>query len=701
MQSETSDVTGAEDDASSHIDQDEDQDQINGTVSTSPADVDTFGGFKWECIAITLTQYRDFCESLKKTKDPNEKTLRESVLNSVIPIIEAAEEKQRRKIERRERELLALEKLATAKRSSRIADKADRDRHEREAAEGERKRTRDLAEAHKQQELQEKMDRDRQSRMLTREQRIKDREFKRLLKEEEFAKATEEAKKLEAGEIRASERRLKDKMEQAKKDLEDLQNEDDWTFDCSGCGMYGKNIDDGSHSVACEKCSVWQHSKCLGVSIAAAEDENFHFVCKDCNRKEEEANQPKVTLKIRNPSSISPKQSKTSKQSTQSPTAQRFVGIDVPKKRGRPRKDAAIPNGTHAPAPVPKSTANSPPAPVQGYQFYTSRPTPAFPYEPQYGVQPNAYQPAYPNVASPPPPLQNGYHPRPGSSGHVYPPHQQQQTAPSMHASSHSPPSYPAYPPYYNNTPHQYPPYPATQRSHHSPTNRPGSSHGAMNGMPPTNEQRLPSPIVNRPSMSPTQGNYDVGRVAGVQQKSPPPPYQQSLSNATAQRPYNSQSHHGQINGVNRPSQMDGPVQLPNQSHLSGLSPTKHSPIPPPSAIPTKLSMSPSPYQHQSHPPLGTSPSMRSVSGTTIYPPSERLAPSPDQLRKTPMPTPSKHSLSPEMRSMDQDQQMGREELRRVNEEIKENLQMSPSLPTKVEVDIVGSHIAHGYERSG
>lgn len=207
-----------------------------------PWEIDTFGGFKWECIAITLTDYHELCESLKKSKDPNEKVLRDRLISEVIPIIEAAEEKQRRKIERRQRELLMMEKMVGAKRSSRLADKLDRERREAEEAEAERKKQADLAAAHREMERQEKMEQERQSRMLTREQRIRDREYKRLLKEEELARDAIEQKKIEEGEVRGSDRHLKQRIEKNKKELEDLNNEEEWTFDCSGCGVHGKNI---------------------------------------------------------------------------------------------------------------------------------------------------------------------------------------------------------------------------------------------------------------------------------------------------------------------------------------------------------------------------------------------------------------------------------------------------------------------------
>jgi hypothetical protein len=56
-----------------------------------------------------------------------------------LPVIEKAEEKQKKNA-RKQKELLNLQKLATAKRSSRIASKLDKEREEQEAAEAERKR---------------------------------------------------------------------------------------------------------------------------------------------------------------------------------------------------------------------------------------------------------------------------------------------------------------------------------------------------------------------------------------------------------------------------------------------------------------------------------------------------------------------------------------------------------------------------------
>ena len=78
--------------------------------------------------------------------------------------------------------------------------------------------------------------------------------------------------------------------------------------------IYVNNItdfqqDDGSHSVACDKCNVWQHSACLGIAQADAEKDDFHFVCHDCKRREEDAKRPKIpSLKFHIGSSSSPPQ---------------------------------------------------------------------------------------------------------------------------------------------------------------------------------------------------------------------------------------------------------------------------------------------------------------------------------------------------------------------------------------------------------
>lgn len=203
---------------------------------------DGLGGRKWECIAISLAQYQDFLISIEKSKDEDERALHARITTEVLPVIEKAEEAQLRRIARKEKELMNLQKLATAKRSSRLASKMEKEREEQEALEAERRRKADLLEAKKDQERQKKMEEARESRMMTREQRLKDREYKRILQEEELASLSEDNKKVDAGEARMSERHLKAEMEKRKKELAALAQEDEWSFDCSKCGVYGENL---------------------------------------------------------------------------------------------------------------------------------------------------------------------------------------------------------------------------------------------------------------------------------------------------------------------------------------------------------------------------------------------------------------------------------------------------------------------------
>ena len=214
---------------------------VNEAEKEAPVD-DGFGGRKWECIAITLSQYKEFLETIRKSRDPDEKALFKRVSDDVLPVIEKAEEAQQRKQQKRERELNNLQKLATAKRSSRLADKQEKEKEEQAAAEAERKKKADLAAAKEDRERQKKMEEARESRMMTREKRIKEREYKRLLHEEELANMSEDSKKLDAGEARMSERHLKKEIEKRKNEIAAIEEEDEWTFDCSVCGVHGENL---------------------------------------------------------------------------------------------------------------------------------------------------------------------------------------------------------------------------------------------------------------------------------------------------------------------------------------------------------------------------------------------------------------------------------------------------------------------------
>lgn len=275
---------------------------------TDHVDEDPLGGATWECVAITLDEVRSCIEPFKKTKDPNERILREQIEGHLVPILEKQEESRKRKMAQREKELLSLQKMAHAKRSSRLAGKAEQRRHEEVEREEREKRQAEEVAARKAEEERIKMEKERGSRLMSREQRVRDREARRIQHEEELAQLSEGSKGPEAG--RLSERRLKAEIEKNKQALKELEEEEEeWAFDCV-CGLHGQ-VDDGEHSVACERCNVWLHSKCLGIDEDEAERDDFHFICSHCQQTERERREKqqqqkqaqKIKVKTKEPTS--------------------------------------------------------------------------------------------------------------------------------------------------------------------------------------------------------------------------------------------------------------------------------------------------------------------------------------------------------------------------------------------------------------
>lgn len=275
---------------------------------TDHVDEDPLGGATWECVAITLDEVRSCIEPFKKTKDPNERILREQIEGHLVPILEKQEESRKRKMAQREKELLSLQKMAHAKRSSRLAGKAEQRRHEEVEREEREKRQAEEVASRKAEEERIKMEKERGSRLMSREQRVRDREARRIQHEEELAQLSEGSKGPEAG--RLSERRLKAEIEKNKQALKELEEEEEeWAFDCV-CGLHGQ-VDDGEHSVACERCNVWLHSKCLGIDEEEAERDDFHFICSHCQQtererreKQQQQKQPhKIKVKTKEPTS--------------------------------------------------------------------------------------------------------------------------------------------------------------------------------------------------------------------------------------------------------------------------------------------------------------------------------------------------------------------------------------------------------------
>ncbi|KAM0249194.1 hypothetical protein ACHAQJ_009138 [Trichoderma viride] len=245
------------------------------------------GGMAWECVAVTLAEVQGLVESLATSRDENEKILRRQLRDHLVPILEKQEEERSRQELRREKELQVLAKMANAKRSSRIAMKAE----QRQKEEQEKVETEQLREAaaiqHREEQQREKVQREIEMRLVSREQRLKKREELRVVHNESDTQAS-------VSEINdtvvttGTPRQLQLEIGESPQDIKDMQDEEEgWVFDCS-CGLYGQ-VDDGNHSVACERCNVWQHSKCLGISEVAADHPDFHFICAPCRQKDNTA----------------------------------------------------------------------------------------------------------------------------------------------------------------------------------------------------------------------------------------------------------------------------------------------------------------------------------------------------------------------------------------------------------------------------
>ncbi|KAJ5149698.1 hypothetical protein N7448_001276 [Penicillium atrosanguineum] len=503
----------------------------DGAVSSEP---------KWECVCVTLTEYQEFLDSIRKSKNADDKILRKQIEDHVLPLLEKAEEAQQRKRQKREKELLNMQLIAGAKRSSRLAAKDEKERADREAADAVRKKEADLAEARKEQAKQHQLEEDRQSRMMTREQRIKDREQKRILHEAELERLAAEQERIERG-------RVESPLETSRLSWRSRRR----TWQSSPKMMSGSLIapavvymvktwyDDGSHSVACEKCNVWQHSHCLGISKADAEKDDFHLICKDCKRKEEDANKPKLPpLKFRLSASASP--------SSAPPSG----------KKRKVEDDEIAP-----PSPV-KQTHAALSSAQNGHHTYAQSSQPALPSFPAQG---NFYVPPSP----------------------------ERRPHPAAHLPSSSPPRVPfspsrgmgAPPPMHAMGQPELPRMnmqPMQSGAHLPPIGsfaRPSSSHSGYGPTPP--------------SMPPTQGNREVRPIAGFPQAptangSAAIPGTSSFDSYATPRP---QSGYGGTPTMSNRYPSFSASATPNGNHsspphsshgmgMSGISPTKQSPRP-------------------------------------------------------------------------------------------------------------------------
>jgi hypothetical protein len=695
------------------------QDETVATIGAEENDREgTDFGFTtntWECIAITLEDYQEFLATIFRSRDANERALRQNIEDDVLPILEKRAEAIRQKELRKQRELENMQKMTGAKRSSRLAVKADREKEEREAREAEEKRQRDIEMAHEEQErirraeevchiqtVSKRMANQQQgheSRRMTREQRLKERETKRILAEEELARLEAGGERISSEDAdvenakRQSERQMKTQREQLQKDLQENQDDDgEWYFDCAKCGMHGENLDDGAHSMACEKCNVWQHSECHGFTPEQAERDDFVFVCHACKKKGEDAKKPKIpSLKLNKRSSASPEAQRGE------PRPESSSG---PKASGLPRHVQAQLDGAAAPVQVQHSQSAYDPAPANGtavpVQVHPQgMPEPPFQaYYPPHlqNAQPRPSQPQWQGNPLPAPGRASSNHagsPSPvnGNGCLAQHPHQDQHQIAHQQAvqSSGAHPGYQSHPPQhtYNHSPQPVrtlpmssPPPPAqfpNPYAHHpnlqryspaqparqpdQPPHRPESAH-LMNGFQspakraaPSSPLHLPnqptpqprqSPIINSPmaSFPPPSNGYAYNAGHSPTKSSPPPqprPLPRASSQAFAQSPLQATPSNGRTypappHHFQTPTNGGAAPPAPPSSAANGVAADGMSGPWPESSktIPQKHDQSPAPQ------PLPTSMISRtpvSASGVGILPPN--LAPSPVQVAQS------------------------------------------------------------------
>ncbi|KKF96134.1 hypothetical protein CFO_g1518 [Ceratocystis platani] len=173
----------------------EEEDAASESISDDaarPID-DGLGGAKWECIAVGYSEVMSFLATLQKTKDENEKVLRDQIKRHLLPILEKQENSRKRKQQQRNKELENLSKMANAKRSSRLAVKQEQKTMEENAKEEERIQHENQAKARKEEQIMLKREKERDQRLRARERRMKDRESRKLLYQQELARLSSQS----------------------------------------------------------------------------------------------------------------------------------------------------------------------------------------------------------------------------------------------------------------------------------------------------------------------------------------------------------------------------------------------------------------------------------------------------------------------------------------------------------------------------
>ncbi|KAK6335292.1 hypothetical protein TWF718_010725 [Orbilia javanica] len=259
----------------------------------SPDENETFTSqIEWKCLCSNLEEYRTLVTKFEKSKHPDEKELRKVVLEDIVPVFEKEEQKRKRKLLEEEKELARLKLMSYRKRSARVDERIAkrREAEEREYA------LRQEQEEHERQEKEEMQKREEEkariAKLEEREKRLQERELRAKQREEERARLLDP----DATESEDNGKGRKSSRQKEKRKAELDMEENNWVFDCI-CGVNGLNYDDGTLSIACDRCGVWQHTACLNVPASMTEESEF--ICDRCRDKEKAAMSPPIKIKLR------------------------------------------------------------------------------------------------------------------------------------------------------------------------------------------------------------------------------------------------------------------------------------------------------------------------------------------------------------------------------------------------------------------
>lgn len=139
-----------------------------------------------------------------------------------------------------------------------------------------------------------------------------------------------------------------------------------WYFDCK-CGMRGSDYDDGSAMIECDKCKVWQHTECAGFSEGVELPK--HFRCDICRgskpkRSPTTSNQKQRNRKQQQQPDQRRRNSASEKPSASAPAAPTTDVAPMPPSSPPPHTPASTPPPPPMPPSTPPPPSVAPPVPV-------------------------------------------------------------------------------------------------------------------------------------------------------------------------------------------------------------------------------------------------------------------------------------------------------------------------------------------------